>query len=445
MNRVRAIEAMELVMKSTLIHMDVIVRNIVVSLFLLAGIQAPLLANQMWEEMFNDNLENAKAGEVEAQYEVGIMYLKGQGVDQDRGKALYWLKKSSDGGNQQATSKLSRIQEQQEKFDELLGEAESGDIKAQYEVAMMYLKGRGVDQDGKKARQWLGKAADKGDAKAITRLGIINYKGEGGSSDYQQALKQFKRVGGESTLAQYYLGEMYASGSGVKRDYHTAIDWYKKAADGGFDRAQGKIINLKEEIRIQELRQQNVAQARKQKQEAKAEAKQAAAAAAAKPVVVASAAKASPKKPVEKKREPKPVKLTVLDKLASEKWQRGKKPVEYLPSKVTECDQEKGNLVCFSKVLTRDSGTQTVEYRVKSIVKSGKDSFTVVYRNLVLDVTDSQEPEDQPLGYGDEVEKGFKIKTGWTQEHTVSCEQPSSKGLRCIKDQAHKMTLVAGN
>lgn len=441
-------------MKSILIGMDTSARIMLMTLFLLAGVQTPVLASQMWEEMFNEHLENAEAGEADAQYEVGIMYLKGQGVSQDRDKAIQWLKKASDAGNQQATSKLGRIQEQQDKFEHLLGRAESGNLKAQYEVAMMYLKGRGIERDGKRGRQWLLKAADQGDAKATTRLGIVNYKGEGGTRNYQQALKLFNRVNDKSALAQYYLGEMYAHGQAVKKDYPAAIGWYKKAAASGFDRAHGKIINLEEEIRIQKLRRQSLAKAKKRKQAARQ-------AAANKPVVVASIAKSTPRKPVKKKKPvekkkpvakkpvakkvaSKPAKLTPLDKLASQLWLRGKKPVEYLPSKVTECDHEEGDLVCFSKVLTRDRGTQKVEYRVKSIVKADKGNFVIVYRNLVLDVTDTEEPEDQPLGYDDEAEQGFKVKTGWTQEHTVACEHPSRKGLKCVKDQAHKMTLVAG-
>lgn len=432
------------------LHLGVVARNITVTLFLLAGIQMPVPANQMWEELFDEHLQNAEAGETEAQYEVGIMYLKGQGVAQDRKVALQWLEKASAGGYQQATSKLVRIQEQQEKFKQLLGEAESGDTKAQYEVAVMYLKGRGIHKDGDKARHWLGIAADKGDVKAITRLGVINYKGEAGSTDYRKASKLFESVSNQSVLAQYYLGEMYANGDGVKKDFSAAIEWYKKAAAGGFDRAHGKIINLEEEIRIQKLRQQSIARAKKQEQEDKARARARQRAAekertAAKRVAVAKAKKITPTKPQRKEPAPKPVKRTALDKLAGEQWLRGKKPVEYLPSQVTECDHEKGDLVCFSKVLTRDSGTQTVKYRVKSIVKSDDESFVIVYRNLVLDVTDSQEPEDQPLGYGDEVEQGFRIRTGWTQKHTVSCEHSSSKGLNCVKDQAHKMTLVAGS
>ena len=413
-------------MNADLICMSAILRNIVLPLFLLAGIQSPLLANEMWQDLFDEHLENAEAGDVDAQYELGVMYLKGQGVEQDREQAVQWLQKASDGGSLQATSKLSRMQKQQDKFEQLAEKANSGDIEAQYEVAMMYLKGRGVRKNSQQARKWLSKAAEQNDARAITRLGIVNYKGEGGSRDYTRALGLFNRVADTSVLAQYYLGEIYANGAGVEKDYLVAIQWYQKAADGGFDRSLGKIINLEEELRVQKLRQQkDAAVAQRQ---------------AAEKVLVAKAVRSAPakRKPVMKKVKPGP-----LDKLAEQQWLRGEKPLEYLPSKLTQCDMENAGLVCLSKVLTRERGTQTIQYRVKSLIKSKNETFVIVYRNLVLDVEDSQESEDQPLGYDDEVEHGFKVRTGWTQEHSVSCKQSSDKQLDCIKDQTHKMKLVS--
>ncbi len=421
---------------------NTILQGVLIPLFLSAGMQSPLLASEMWEELFDEHLENARAGDTEAQYELGVMYLKGQGVEQDREQALLWLQKASDGGDQQATSKLGRVKKEQEKFEELSASAQTGDIDAQYDVAMMYLKGRGVRQSGKQARKWLGKAAEQGDARAITRLGIVNYKGEDGPSDYPQALELFNRVSGTSALAQYYLGEIYANGAGVEQDYPVAIDWYKKAAEGGFDRALGKIINLEEELRVRELRQGQIAQAKLREQEAAADA------------ALAKQQRATEKKSADNTKRTAPgkktpvviqVKQTPLDRLAGQHWFRGEKPLEYLPSRLTECDRENDGLVCLSKELIRDQGVQVVRYRVKSVINSENGGFAIVYRNLVLDVEDLQEAEDESLGagYDGEVEHGFKVRTGWTQEHFVNCKSSSLKQLECIKDQAHKMQLVS--
>ncbi len=437
-------------MKSDPVHMKTILRNLVLPLLLLSGMPSPLLANEMWQEMFNENLENAGAGDIDAQYELGVMYLKGQGVEQNRKQAMQWLQKASDRGSSQATSKLLRVKKQQAKFAQCAEKAQSGDIKAQYEVAMMYLKGKGVSKDTSKARKWLSTAAEKNDAKAITRLGIVNYKGEAGPSDYARALKLFNRVGDSSTLAQYYLGEIYANGAGVKKDYVVAINWYKKSADGGFDRSQGKIINLEEELRVENLRQKKAA-TRKAKQQKVALQKaeqlrlreqQAARQQATKKALVV-VAKVAPSAPAKPKPVVVQVKKSPLEKLAGQQWLRGKKPLEYLPSKLTQCDEENGDLVCLSQMLTRERGTQTVRYRVKSFIRSENDTFVIVYRNLVLDVEYSQEPDEQSLGYDDEAEQGFKVKTGWTKEHSVSCKQSSGRQLNCIKDQTYKIRLVS--
>jgi uncharacterized protein len=221
-------------------------------IFSLAG--APVFGDELWTQLFADNLAQAKSGNPDAQYEVGIMYLKGQGTEADRAEALKWLTSAAAAGNELAAAKLRRMDDQEGKFQELLKAAENGDTAAQYDIAMMYLKGRGVEQERERAGIWLNNAAKQGDAKAITRLGILHYKGELGETDYSEARRLFEQVQDESVLAQYYLGEMYAGGHGVQQNYGTAIDWYQKAADGGFQRASGKIINLEEDLKMQQRR-----------------------------------------------------------------------------------------------------------------------------------------------------------------------------------------------
>jgi TPR repeat protein len=414
-------------------------RRLLAAVLMFSGFNAPLMANEMWESMFKGHLENARAGDPEAQYEVGIMYLKGQGVDQNRENAIEWLKAAAASGYPLAEGKLSRIEEQEVKFEELKEQADKGNLDAQYDVAMMYLKGRGVASSGLAALRYLQKAADEGDERAIARLGIINYKGEVGDADYEKALALFRRVSGTSVLAQYYLGEMYASGAGVGQDYATAIDWYKKAAEGGFNRASGKIINLEEEIKTEQRRKLNVARAAQQQKAAPQPAP-----VARKPVVPKPVARTvPPARPVVAEKPVRKPARKGLDKLADNQWLRDERPVDYLPSRVTRCDRDDDRLVCFSEVLHRNSGTKVVEYRVKSIISADGDAFDIIYRNLVLDVTDSEDPEDQPLGYDHQLEKGYHVKTGWTSQHRVVCRNASKQSMDCAKDDTYQITLVA--
>jgi hypothetical protein len=122
---------------------------------------------------------------------------------------------------------------------------------------------------------------------------------------------------------------------------------------------------------------------------------------------------------------------------------RKKKPVEYLPSNVTDCEMENNKLVCFSGLLTRTSGTNTVHYRVKSEVTAAKGVFYATYSNLVVDVIAIESDDEEQLGYNDEKDQGFQIKTGWTQNHKVECRLNSGGGLDCVKDQTHKMVIAA--
>jgi hypothetical protein len=337
------------------------------------------------------------------------------------------------------------MDDREEKFRELLEAAENGDPGAQYDIAMMYLKGQGIEQEPARARIWFSKAAGQGDPKAITRLGILHYKGELGDTDYAEAFRLFEQVKRDSVLAQYYLGEMYAAGHGVKKSYATAIEWYQKAADGGFKRASGKIINLEEELKMEQRRH-----ARLQQQKESPETGDAAAAPEpAEPVKTSPPPQAGPAtvaKPGERSKalgKPRP---SALRQLSGKQWMKKHEPVEFLPSEVTDCEMENDEMVCFSEILQRASGKKLVQYRVKAVIRSPDNrSYEIGYRNLVLDVTvQEEETDDHPPGYDSGTEQGFHIQTGWTREHRVACGALSAQGLECVKDKAHRITIVEG-
>ncbi|MCD8367240.1 MAG: sel1 repeat family protein, partial [Clostridiales bacterium] len=70
-------------------------------------------------------------------------YDNGEGVRQDKAKAVYWYEKA----------------------------AQQGDAKAQYNLGVCYYNGEGVTRNRTKAKEWFQKAADQGveQAKAILR------------------------------------------------------------------------------------------------------------------------------------------------------------------------------------------------------------------------------------------------------------------------------------
>jgi hypothetical protein len=112
--------------------------------------------------------------------------------------------------------------------------AEQGDALAQYNLGVLYRKGRGVPQDDVQARQWYEKAAAQGQAKAQYNLGTLYLNGGGVPKDYQQALRWFRMAADQGeALAQTKIGIMYDDGQDVPHDFVQAHKWYNLAATNG--------------------------------------------------------------------------------------------------------------------------------------------------------------------------------------------------------------------
>ena len=62
---------------------------------------------------------------------------------------------------------------------------------AQYYLGMMYMKGQGVEQDYKKAGEWFRKASEKNIPQAQYKLGDLYFKGRGVPKDYEFAYVWF--------------------------------------------------------------------------------------------------------------------------------------------------------------------------------------------------------------------------------------------------------------
>jgi uncharacterized protein len=122
--------------------------------------------------------------------------------------------------------------------------AEQGDALAQYNLGVLYRKGRGVPQDDVQARQWYAKAAAQGQAKAQFNLGTLYFNGEGAQKDYQQALRWFRLAADQGeALAQTKIAIMYDEGQGVPQDIVQAYKWYSLAATNG-DKSAPQIRDL---------------------------------------------------------------------------------------------------------------------------------------------------------------------------------------------------------
>ena len=82
--------------------------------------------------------------------------------------------------------------------------AEQGDADAQFNLGVMYAKGEGVPQNHAEALKWFRLAADQGNARAQYNLGFMYAKGEGVLQNHVQAHKWFNlaAVAGYDDAAQ---------------------------------------------------------------------------------------------------------------------------------------------------------------------------------------------------------------------------------------------------
>ncbi len=125
---------------------------------------------------------------------------------------------------------------------ELRPVAERGDAEAQYRLGLMYEFGKGFAVDKAQSMAWLGKAATQGHASAELELGVVYATGDGVPQDNVKAVGWFRKAATQgNATAQYNLGLMYAKGSGVPKDDMQAIAWFRKAAEQGELNSQFKL------------------------------------------------------------------------------------------------------------------------------------------------------------------------------------------------------------
>jgi TPR repeat protein len=68
-----------------------------------------------------------------------------------------------------------------------LKSAERGDATAQFNLGLIYGKGEGVPRDFKQAFEWYKKAAEQGHLSAQSNLGVLYYNGQGVAQNFTSA------------------------------------------------------------------------------------------------------------------------------------------------------------------------------------------------------------------------------------------------------------------
>jgi len=283
-----------------------------------------------------------------------------------------------------------------QQFEKKIVKAQAGDLKSQYDIGNMYLKGQGTARNEKEAFKWFNTAAKKGYARAQYKLGYLYHRGEGAKKNNSRAFNWVSKSAQQGYKpAMYYVGKLYAEGEGVVQDINKALEWHKKSYAAGYNPAKREITRL--EAKIAAANKRNVAFDPRPKRVAKASAKP---------------------KPRAKQTVSRGIRLdekATKELLLNNKWSLKNKPAESLPSVVTKCEQKQGRLSCKSKELEYDEPYGVISYIVQTKFSdfSNQGEFTAEYnKNITLIFPNDPDDPDVviPLEYGPQKKELMRCK-----------------------------------
>jgi len=185
-------------------------------------------------QAFNWLLKAAENGEKDAQFNIAAMYEQGIGTEPNIIEAEKWYKKSAGQGDPDAMYQVGIFFQKRNKLDEALywfEKAEKNDLsKAQFSIGRIYEQKR----DFNKALEWYIKAATNGVPAAQSNLGILYIDGSLGSRSYEDGAKWLLKAANSGDMyAQYNIAMLYKDGKGVQKNTQEAIMWFTKSASQG--------------------------------------------------------------------------------------------------------------------------------------------------------------------------------------------------------------------
>ena len=175
-------------------------------------------------EAIQDIQAQAFAGSPEAQHDLAAIYTAGHGgVKQNYKRAAQWFEEA----------------------------AYNGIANAQYNLGVMYHQGIGVQKNTDSAFRWYHAAAEDGHVEAQYNLGIAYIEGIGVPYDAQRAASYFENAAQGGVMeAAYNLGLIYENGLLGEAKPDRALVWYKKAADKGSPEAKAALEMLAKTLGI---------------------------------------------------------------------------------------------------------------------------------------------------------------------------------------------------
>ena len=112
--------------------------------------------------------------------------------------------------------------------------AEKDNAGAQYNLGILYMKGLGVEKNLKTAFIWYKRASTNGNTDAMFNLGTMYNKGKVVSRSPKDANKWWLKAAElGNAAAQFNIAVEYAYGKNLEKNVDEAIKWWKKSASQG--------------------------------------------------------------------------------------------------------------------------------------------------------------------------------------------------------------------
>jgi TPR repeat protein len=173
-----------------------------------------------------------------AKYNLGLLYLSGQGVEKDYkiaykyfndSKEFFWSKYNLaymiiNGLGVNIDHMLAK-----QYFDEII--QDNNDSYTLYALGTMYANAEAVNQDYEKAKEYYEKSALLGNTTALKSIGNLYINGHGVEKNINKAIEYYiKSAKGNNTTSQNILAIFYFDGECFLQDYTQALKWYRKSA-----------------------------------------------------------------------------------------------------------------------------------------------------------------------------------------------------------------------
>jgi localization factor PodJL len=127
--------------------------------------------------------------------------------------------------------------------------AEKGQAVAQYRLGTLYERGQGVPTDTVKAMHWYELAANQGNRKAMHNLAVAYASAPPGKRNMTEAARWFAKAAALGLSdSQFNLAVLYERGDGVPQSLVDAYKWYSVAAAAGDAESKGRIGVLQTQL-----------------------------------------------------------------------------------------------------------------------------------------------------------------------------------------------------